>query len=161
MCPAATGKEAATFQAQSLVPYANAVIDWSVIEWHCYWMTLLLNELYVWAIYLDQTPPFFLINLFSSMLWVAQGGDRTEFNQIKHSRKPNLTQHTGREITFSAGCVPWWNLQLRYINEGDRESEQLGTRMVGLTMLVTGQIYVRLKRLHSCFLKRAHIGKAG
>lgn len=75
------------------------------------------------------------------MLWVAQGGDGTEFNQIKHSTKPNLTQQTWREITFLVGC----NLQLRYITEGGSESQQRGTRMVGLSMLETGQIYIRLK----------------
>jgi len=52
---------------------------------------------------------------FSSMLWAAQGGRRTELDPIKHGRKPNLTQQTGKKIIFSAACVPWYDLQLRYM----------------------------------------------
>lgn len=104
MSPAATGKEADILQAKSLIPYAKAFIDWSVIEW-----TICLR----WSG--SEKNLLFFIKMFSTMLWAAQGGDGTEVDQIKHSTKPNLIQQTGVEITILVGCVPWRNLQLRYI----------------------------------------------
>lgn len=77
---------------------------------------------------------------------MAQGGDGTEFNQIEHSIKPNLTQQTGREITLSSKLCSLMQFTAQVHKcQGGSESEQLGTRMVGLTMLETGQIYVRFK----------------
>lgn len=119
---------------------------------------VLLNELYVWGD-LDQKTLFFkqLICFLACCGWHREGTGQSSIRL--NSTKLNLTQQTGREITFLVGCDPWCNLQLRYISEGSSESEQLGTRMVGLTILETGQIYVRLKRQHSCSLRRAHVGK--
>lgn len=45
------------------------------------------------------------MNLFSSMQWVAQGGDGTELDHIKqHEAKPNSANW--EKVIFSAGWIP-------------------------------------------------------
>lgn len=63
------------------------------------------------------------MNLFSSMLWAAQGRDGTELDQIKqHKAKPD-SANWGK-IILSAGWVLWYHLQLKYVSEwiGTRET---------------------------------------
>lgn len=62
-------------------------------------MRWLCSQLDEWT---DLAPKkiFFFMNLFSSVLWAAQGGDGAELDEIKHSTQPNLTQQTGKKIIF-------------------------------------------------------------
>lgn len=82
------------------------------------------------------------------MLWAAQVGDGTDLDQIKqYEAKPN-SANCEKDYYFQQDGLP----EMIYSSstgvnwlKGDNECEQLRTRMMGLTMLVTGQIYVRLK----------------
>lgn len=105
------------------------------------------------------------MNLFSSMLWAAQGVDGTELDQAEqHEAKPNSANWEKDDFFSRMASLIWFIAQVHeWLNwhKGGSECEQLGTRMVGLTMLVTGQIYVRLKWQHSRSLRRTHIEKPG
>lgn len=98
------------------------------------------------------------------MLWAAQVGDGTDLDQIKrYEAKPNsancekdyyFQQDGFPEMIYSSSTGVNWL-------KGDKECQQLRTRMMGLTMLVTGQIYVRLKWLCRPSLRRTRIEKLG
>lgn len=126
-----------------------------LLKWLC-------SELDEWT---DLAPKkkFFFVNLFSSMLWAAQGGDGAELDQIKHNMKSNSANWEKDYFFSRMGSLIWFTAQVyEWVNwhKGDSEYEQLGTRMMGLTMFDRPDL-CQIKMTSQPFLKKTHVEKPG